>query len=72
MSHFGEQTLVGISISISWAAQWRHLVSTIEGSVRGGDAALCQITSTIISLFMLMIDLLALEPTFSQAGLEVT
>jgi len=27
-------------------AQWRHLANTIELSVFGGDAALCQITLT--------------------------
>ena len=27
-------------------AHWRHLVNTIEPSVCGGDAALCQITLT--------------------------
>ena len=29
-----------------WGAQWRHLVNTTEPSMRGGDAALCQITLT--------------------------
>ena len=27
-------------------AHWRHLANTIELSVRGGDAALCQVTLT--------------------------
>jgi len=29
-----------------WCAYWRHLANTIERSVRGGDAAACQITLT--------------------------
>jgi len=29
-----------------WSARWRNLANTTELSVRGGDAALCQITST--------------------------
>ena len=29
-----------------WGAHWRHLANTIELSVCGGDAALCQITLT--------------------------
>jgi len=29
-----------------WGAPWRHLANTIERSMCGGDAALCQITLT--------------------------
>jgi len=29
-----------------WGAHWRHLKNTIEPSVCGGDAVLCQITLT--------------------------
>jgi len=29
-----------------WGAHWRHLPNTTAPSVRGGDAALCQITMT--------------------------
>ena len=31
----------------TWKAYWRHLANTIEPSVCGGDAVLCQITLTI-------------------------
>ena len=30
---------------LGWTAYWRHLANTSERSVRGGDAALCLITS---------------------------
>jgi len=30
------------------SAHWRHLANTIEPSVCGGDAALCQITLTMV------------------------
>ena len=29
-----------------WSAHWRHLANATEPSMCGGDAALCQITST--------------------------
>ena len=29
-----------------WGAHWRHLATTTEPSMCGGDAALCQITLT--------------------------
>jgi len=32
-----------------WGAHWRHLAYMIEPSVRGGDAALCQIPLTTCS-----------------------
>ena len=32
-----------------WGAHWRNLANTIDPSVCGGDAALCQITLTTYS-----------------------
>jgi len=31
-------------------SDWRHLANTVERSMRGGDAALCQITLTSLTL----------------------
>jgi len=31
-----------------WGARWRHLKNTTETSMCSGDAALCQITLTIV------------------------
>jgi len=33
-----------------WGARWRHLANATEPSMCGGDAALCQITLTILRL----------------------
>jgi len=33
--------------TLLWGAHWRHLANTIEPSVCGGDAVLCQITLTV-------------------------
>jgi len=38
-----------------WGAHWRHLANTIEPSVCGGDAALCQITLTTLLLLLLLL-----------------
>ena len=32
--------------NVDGSAYWRHLANTIEPSMRGGDAAFCQITLT--------------------------
>jgi len=32
-------------------SQWRHVANTIKRSVRGGNAALCQITLTTCSVY---------------------
>ena len=33
-----------------WGARWRHLANTTEPSMFGGDAALCQITLTLVTI----------------------
>ena len=38
-----------------WGAHWRHLANTTEPSMCGGDAALCQITLTTCSIFLLAV-----------------
>jgi len=38
-----------------WGAYWRHLANTTEPSMCGGDAALCQITLTTCSIFLLTV-----------------
>jgi len=44
---FGTWTPVGpMNHVLDGDAHWRHLANITESSVRGGDAALCQITST--------------------------
>ena len=41
-----EMQLGVLETIIRWGADWRQLANTIEPSVCGGDAALCQITLT--------------------------
>ena len=38
-----------------WGAHWRHLANTTEPSMCCGDAALCQITLTTCSTFLLAV-----------------
>jgi len=35
-----------VQVTVRWGANWRHLANMTERSVRGGDAAFCQITLT--------------------------
>jgi len=37
-----------------WGAHWRHMANMTERSMRGGDAALCQIILTTYCLVCLM------------------
>jgi len=46
-THAGEKDHV-----LDVGAHWSHLAHTIERSVRGGDAALCQLTLTIVIIFI--------------------
>jgi len=38
---------------IRWGAHWLHLANTIEPSMCGGDAALCQITLTTCLCYLM-------------------
>ena len=48
-THAGEKDHV-----LDVGAHWSHLAHTIERSVRGGDAALCQLTLTIVIILFLL------------------
>ena len=49
--HIGNVATTIISLAFCiWVAHWRHLANMAEPSVCGGDAALCHITLTIVTM----------------------